>query len=171
MDYWRTTGLQYAISYPQKRDMERSCMKRKEMMPLEYPLKVKVGVALAALLSLWGTFEHFAIESAHQERYRDPYEIAAQFSRFADFRAAVPEKAILGYITDIAPGSVTADAMFNGAQYVLAPRILRKSTEGYDLVLGNFTRPGDFVAIGRQHRLNLERDFGSGVVLFRKEAR
>jgi hypothetical protein len=34
-------------------------------------------------------------------------------------------------------------------------------------VLGNFSKPVDFAQIERENRLNLVRDFGLGVVLFR----
>jgi hypothetical protein len=55
-----------------------------------------------------------------------------------------------------------------GAQYVLAPRLIEKGATD-DRVIGNFTRPADFAALGQSYRLRLERDFGNGVVLFRKE--
>jgi hypothetical protein len=145
-------------------------MNRSKAARLNDGIAAKVGVALAALLSLWGSFQYYRFESAYQQQYRDPYLISAQFSRFADVQAVVPEKAILGYLTDLAPGGVVSNAMFDGAQYVLAPRILQKSTR-YDLVLGNFARPGDFAGMGRVLGLSVERDFGNGVVLFRREAR
>lgn len=60
--------------------------------------------------------------------------------------------------------------MFLAAQYTLAPRLLDKKIN-YQQVLGNFTRPADFAAIGRQYGLTLQRDFGPGVVLYRGDAR
>jgi hypothetical protein len=144
-------------------------MKKGDAARIEYPLAVQAAVALAALLSLWGSFEYSGLESAYQQQFHDPYQIAAQSTRFAQLQAAVPEQAILGYLTDADPGSILADAMFNGAQYALSPRLLQKNP-ALDLVLGNFTKPGDFAAIGRSHGLRVERDFGSGVVLFRKES-
>ena len=145
-------------------------MKKNEIAQMEYPLAAKAAVAVAALLSLWGSFEYSGLESAYQQQFRDPYQIAAQFSRLDSVQSVIPEKAILGYLTDAVPGSVVGDAMFNGAQYVLAPRVLQRGA-AFDLVLGNFTKPGDFAALGRAQGLRLERDFGNGVVLFRREAR
>jgi hypothetical protein len=145
-------------------------MKKSETAQIDYPLAAKAAVALAALLSLWGSFEYSGLESAYQQQFHDPYQVAAQFSRFEGVQSAIPEKAMLGYLTDAVPGSVVGDAMFNGAQYVLAPRVLQKGA-AFDLVLGNFTKPGDFAAVGRAQGLRLERDFGNGVVLFRREAR
>jgi hypothetical protein len=145
-------------------------MKKVETAQVDYPMAAKAAVALAALLSLWGSFEYSGLESAYQQQFRDPYQVAAQFSRLERVQSAIPEKAVLGYLTDAVPGSVVGDAMFNGAQYVLAPRVLQKGV-AFDLVLGNFTKPGDFAAVGRAQGLGLERDFGNGVVLFRREAR
>jgi hypothetical protein len=50
----------------------------------------------------------------------------------------------------------------------LAPRLLEKTTN-HQQVLGNFTRPADFAAIGRQYGLSLQHDFGNGVVLYRRD--
>jgi hypothetical protein len=80
----------------------------------------------------------------------------------------VSANAILGYLTDIPTEDILATSMFLAAQYELAPRILQKS-DAFDAVLGNFTRPADFASLGRQHGLRLDRDFGNGVVLFRRE--
>ena len=135
-----------------------------------YPVRVKAGIALAALLCLWGTFEYYSSETSYVQQYRDPYRVADQFTRLDGIRAAVPADAILGYVNDLEFGNVTADAMFQSAQYVLAPRILRKGPEN-DVVLGNFTRPADFAAFGRERGLRMERDFGNGVVLYRREKR
>ena len=84
--------------------------------------------------------------------------------------SGIPADAVLGYLTDAAPGSEVSDSMFLAAQYTLAPRLLDKKTN-YRQVLGNFTRPADFAAIGRQYGLSLQRDFGNGVVLFGGDAR
>jgi len=142
-----------------------------EATPLSRPLAVKAAVVLAALTSLWGAFEYLGFESSYQRQYADPYQVGAQFSRFEAFQARVPENAVMGYLTDLAPGSVAAEAMFGSAQYVLAPRLLEKTPAGHDLVLGNFAKPGDFLTLGLPYGLRLEQDFGNGVVLFRKESR
>ena len=105
-----------------------------------------------------------------QSQSRDPYKVADQASRFASLRASVPENAILGYVTDVDDIQPLASAMLFSAQYTLAPRLLQKGAASRDLVLGNFTKPADFAAFGQQRGLKLERDFGNGVILFRKEA-
>jgi hypothetical protein len=95
--------------------------------------------------------------------------VAAQAARLAGLSAIVPNDAVLGYITDLEPGSPSAWAMFNAAQYTLAPRILLQNNTAQNLVLGNFARPADFSAIGRRHGISIERDFQNGIVLFRRD--
>lgn len=127
-------------------------------------------MVLAAVMSLWGVFEYSRFESVYQQQFRDPYKVSAQFSRLAGVRDAVPENAIIGYVTDLPRGTITDNATFDGAQYVLAPRMLQRTTSS-DWVLGDFAKPDDFASIGRKYGLRMERDFGEGVVLFRKEGR
>jgi hypothetical protein len=128
------------------------------------------GVAITTLLCLWGSFASYGVESEYQKLYRDPYLVSAQFTRFAAALSAIPENAEIGYITDAQRGSAAGSAMFLSAQYVLAPRLLKKGAAA-TLVLGNFTRPADYTAVGRSQglRLRLQQDFGEGVVLFRKD--
>jgi hypothetical protein len=137
---------------------------------VEFPFATKAGVLVAAVLAMWGVFEYFGFEESYQEQSRDPYQIAGQATRLETFRDAVAADAVLGYLTDAAPGSVVSDSMFLAAQYALAPRLLDKKTN-YQHVLGNFTRPADFAAIGRQYGLSVQRDFGEGVVLYTGDAR
>jgi hypothetical protein len=150
-------------------------MAKVETPRVEYPFATKAGILVAAVLALWGVLGYFGSEGSYQEQYRDPFQIAAQSARLEGFRDAVAADAVLGYLTDAAPGSVVSDSMFLAAQYALAPRLVAKETNdkktNYQQVLGNFTRPADFAALGRQYGLNLERDFGNGVVLYRGDSR
>jgi hypothetical protein len=136
---------------------------------VNYPPRVRVGVAVAVALSMWGVVEYFGFETAYQRQSRDPYQVAAQATRLEGLPPLVPEDAILGYMTDLELGTPSAWAMFNAAQYALAPRILRQDTSQTH-VLGNFAHPADFAALGRQHGLSIERDFHNGIVLFRKDS-
>jgi hypothetical protein len=134
----------------------------------EFSFRHKVAVAAAALLSVWGTLQYFQFETEFQKQPPDPYQIHAQAARFEGVIAATPENAELGYLTDAPAGSVADGALFAGAQYALAPRLLQRYT-AQDRALGSFGRPADFAEVGRAKGLRVERDFGSGVVLFRKE--
>lgn len=110
----------------------------------------------------------FESENARNKAQRDPYMAGAQDARFAALAEAVPQDAELGYLSDAEAGSVLAQTLLYGAQYALAPRLVRDGA-GPLWTLGNFTRPLDYAAFGAPHGLKVERDFGNGVVLFRKE--
>ncbi len=133
----------------------------------QYPGKILAGVAGAVILCLWGSFSFYEFESAYQQQNRDTFMVGAQVTRFAGLMNTVPENALIGYMTDAAAGSVVENAMFLSAQYTLAPRLLDHGT-AREWVLGNFTRAADFAALGQAQGLQLQQDFGNGVVLYRK---
>ena len=137
------------------------------MKSARYPGRIIAGVAGAVMLCLWGSFAFYEFQSAYQQQSRDTFMVAAQATRFAGLMGAVPENAVLGYMTDAAAGSVVENAMFLSAEYTLAPRLLDHGTVG-EWVLGNFTRPADFAALGQAQGLQMQRDFGNGVVLYRR---
>ena len=127
------------------------------------PAPVKAAVTIAAALSLWGTIAYYGSPTGKQ-----PYEIPAQAARLEALHAALTEDAVLGYVTDLQPGSVLASTAFNATQYILAPRLLWQDA-ARPRVLGNFNHPADFAAFGQARGLRIERDFGQGVILYRKE--
>ena|ERR1700722_19565385 len=134
-----------------------------------YPRRVRAGVAGAILLSTWGAVQYFGFESGYEKAFRDPYQVLVQTQRLADARAAIPEDAVLGYVTDLEPGSLVASSIFNISLYALAPRMLKPDTNE-TLVLGNFSHPLDYADVGRRQGLRIERDFQNGIILFRKES-
>lgn len=134
--------------------------------PERYPLAVMAGIVVVSLLCLWGSSESYDLESAYRQRPSIPDRMT-QFTRFEPVVSAVPEHAELGYLTD-EHLRTTGGAIFLGAQYVLAPRLLERGL-ARELVLGVFSRPADFAAAGERRGLRLQQDFGYGVVLFRKE--
>jgi len=135
---------------------------------VKYPFAAIAGVTAAALLCVAGAFQYYQFESEYQRQSPDPYQISAQFLRLAPVEAAVPRAAVMGYLTDAPPGSVVDSALIASAEYVLAPRLVIRDT-AHDWVLGNFTQPADFAALGRRAGLRVQQDFGNGVVLFRKD--
>lgn len=132
------------------------------------PMRMTAGLMAACLVCLWGALEYSAAESEYQHQNHDPYLVADQATRFAAFESSVPRNAILGYLSDAAAGSVADSTLFTSAAYTLAPRLVERGVDR-EYVLGNFTRPADFAALGRSHGLRMQQDFGNGVVLFRKE--
>lgn len=144
-------------------------MSRNARRPRSLPARIYLGLLSAVLLSLWGAFSYYDAETAEQARAenRDPYRIQAARDRFADFLQAVEPGAVLGYISDARPGTVAAGAWFAAAQYAVAPRLLLTGADRRQ-VLGNFHRASNASAAGAKYGLQVDRDFGDGVVLFRK---
>jgi hypothetical protein len=132
--------------------------------------RVRWGFLAAVLLCLPGLLVTRRLESDAQLSLADPYMVGMQAERLAGVQAAVPPGAILGYVTDLDGGSTAAQAIFNSAQYTLAPRLLAPGVKR-EWVLGNFARPADFDAFGRSRGLQMVRDFGNGVVLYKGAAR
>jgi hypothetical protein len=101
-------------------------------------------------------------------------EISAYERRFAELRAMLPDRGIVGYLgtpapTGASPQEANAAALLHFrryllAQYTLAPILLNESTEP-ELVVGNFD-PG--AVLPPPAGLRLLRDFGDGLVLFRR---
>jgi hypothetical protein len=100
-------------------------------------------------------------------------EISAYDHRFDGVKSLLPSRGVVGYVSDplspeaaAQPGDTTALRHFRRyllAQYALAPRLLVESTRP-EFVIGNFARdipPSD-------PGLQVVRDFGNGVVLYRR---
>lgn len=136
-------------------------------MKPRFPVRFHIAAAVAALLPLWGAVAFYDVQKIYNA-LGDPYMVDAQAPRFRGLAAEVPEDAVLGYISNADPASALAGALRYSAQYTLAPRLLREGP-GPVRTLGNFTHPLDYAAFGATHGLRVERDFGNGVVLFRKE--
>jgi hypothetical protein len=131
-------------------------------------MRLTAGIAIATLLCIGGSLAFYSRESEFQERNRDQFLISAQERTYAPLAAMLPADAEVGYLSDAEPGSAAASSLFLSAQYLLAPRLLVNSPDR-PWVIGNFGRPGDFAAMGRARGLRLERDFGDGLILYRKE--
>jgi hypothetical protein len=99
-------------------------------------------------------------------------EISLYEHRFQELRTVLPERGIVGYqghpeLTTALPGQGLAHLHFQRfllTQYALAPVLLVEGTEP-EFVVGNFD-PGAVPPLPQG--LQLVRDFGNGVLLFRR---
>jgi hypothetical protein len=135
--------------------------------------RTRLGLALVLFYALVSGAAWLKLAASATGRAA-PDEISTYERRFQEVRAALPAQGVVGYLgrTDTA-GRSPAERETSSlrdfkhyllAQYSLAPVVLIESTEP-DFVLGNFdpertpSTPAGF---------RIERDFGSGLVLFRR---
>jgi len=130
---------------------------------VRYPPKTIAGLALVALLSLYGTIEFYSEQLERNRTLKDPYHIAIQVERLERVRRELPPNTPLGYVSDIQPDSATILA----TQFAVAPLLLVGSAP-HEWVLGNFSKPQDYAEFGRAHGLMLVKEFANGVVLYRQ---
>jgi hypothetical protein len=128
-----------------------------------YPLRTIAGLGLAALLSFYGTIEFYSEQADRNRTLKDPYRIATQVQRLEPVRRELPPNTPLGYISDIQPDSATILTV----QFAVAPMLLVGNAP-HEWVLGNFSRPQNYVEFGRAHGLTLVKEFANGVVLYRQ---
>lgn len=121
-----------------------------------------LGLTIATLLSLYATVDFYGKQIELNKTQKDAYQIGAQELRFAALKRQLGPDTVAGYLSDVAdPGILLS------AQHALAPVMLVDNAP-YQFVVGNFSRPMDYAAFGRERKLVLVRDFGNGVILFRK---
>ena len=138
----------------------------------------RVWIAVLAVMLYAGAstvrWVHRATERPARSR---PDGISAYERRFNELRPLLPDSGVVGYLgdpepTDPSSTEATAAALlyfrrYLLAQYSLAPLLLIKSTEP-EFVVGNFEA-------GAIHPtptgFRVMRDFGDGVVLFRRSGR
>jgi hypothetical protein len=139
-------------------------------VPLRYSAFALAGAGAAlamALLACLGLYQYAATTT------RDTYGVAAQQDRLRRLDSELPREIVLGYLSDLPEGSAEDQALFFGARYVLAPRLLVRARRpgGSEWVLGNFAREVDPAPYAAAHGLRVAKLYGPGLVLFRGEAR
>jgi hypothetical protein len=130
-------------------------------------VRVYAAIALAAALCLWCFIHYYTARSHTNQTSPDPYMIRDQLARYEGLRTALPQDAVIGYTSDLRPEDTRSTLLFLGAQYALAPRIV-VDDDRHEWVLGNFSVPADFAALGAPRGLHVVRDFGNGVILYRR---
>jgi hypothetical protein len=124
------------------------------------------GAALVGLVAVTlASSGHLLIRTLREHaRAGGPDALDRYEARLAPLRAALPRHGVIGYLSD----RPEADKEFVLAQHALAPLVLVRSTDP-GLIVGNFFDPAAGARIARQRAdLVLLRDFGSGLMLFRR---
>jgi hypothetical protein len=143
------------------------------MTPSRNPWLLLIGACLLSVLALVGSFNARRELSDEQRAYRDPYRVNVQSQRFGQAGELLPARGVVGYVSDMEFTSTAGLAAFLTAQYTLAPRALvaAASAQRPEWVVGNFAHPQDYAATGSPLGLQVVRDFGEGVVVYRRAAR
>lgn len=147
-------------------------MAKQQTPPPSASIGALATVALVTLLALFGALNYYGFLGEYSSAHTDPYEIGAQQSRFEQALAAVPPGARLGYLSDL-PAGDQETAAFNIARYVIAPRLLVETggAATTEWVIGDFTGVGSPASIGAAHNLRLVKEYGNGLVLYRRNSR
>jgi hypothetical protein len=135
---------------------------------VRYPFWLTAGTGAVVLLCLFTAFQAYRSTDAYARAYQDPYMINAQPERVRQAIPYLPDKAQVGYLSDVSFEVATGSAAYFGVMYALAPRLVTRSADHHEWVVGNFSHPLDYAAAGREHHLELVKDFGNGIVLFRR---
>jgi hypothetical protein len=135
--------------------------------------RTRLGLALLLLYALASGAAWLKLATSTTGRTA-PDEISIYERRFDGLRAALPARGVVGYLGRTDPAgrthaerdasSLLAFKRYLLAQYALAPVVLIESTEP-DLVVGNFDQGR---APSTPAGFRIERDFGNGLVLFRR---
>ncbi len=90
----------------------------------------------------------------------------AMEERLSELKDILPPRGVVGYISNVESWGYW-EARCVLTQYVLAPVVVERGAER-ELVIGNFDNPPELVDILREYHLTLVRDFGNGIMLFKK---
>lgn len=137
---------------------------------VRYPFWLTAGIGGVVLLCVFTAFGTYRSGDAYARDNQDPYMIQAQPERLREAVRYLPDNAVIGYLSDLPFDAVPGQAAHFGVMYALAPRLVTRSADGQEWVVGNFSHPLDYAAAGRAHHLELVKDFGNGIVLFRRRA-
>jgi hypothetical protein len=137
-----------------------------------YPLPVLLVVGAVGFMSLWGCLDFYRSVKLRNSMNNDPYDVAVQLERFRGPDSLLPRTALVGYISDVPFDEARGSAAFFGAQYALAPRILVELSEEQkpEWVLGNFSKLTDYEALASLDQLAVVKDFGRGLIVFRRRS-
>ncbi len=131
-------------------------------------IRVPAGAAAVAALAVFASLNSYQVSQQVSARFPDAYGVAAAAGRMDGALQMIPPAAVIGYLSDLPFDQPGGAAGFMAAQHAVAPRALVNDKSQGEWVLGNFAHPGDFAALGAEAGLTMVRDFGNGVVVYRR---
>lgn len=127
------------------------------------------AVLFVSAVSLFSAARLFVGVSDYYPHAPKPDSITEFTSRFSTLRTMLPNRGVIGYITDpgVSPADANAKAEFYLTQYALAPVIVSASPDSH-YVIGNFHQPISTGSL-QDRGFKLIREFGSGIALLENE--
>jgi len=129
------------------------------------------GICIVFLICFTASLDFFEVTKALYEQSPDPWGVGQQEERFAAVRADLGAPSLVGYYSDVRFEQKGGQAVFFSALYTMAPHLLvaDPSDPKVELVIGNFHQRPDLGELERKRGLKLVKDYGRGVMLFRRE--
>ena len=81
--------------------------------------KAIVGLAVAALLSIYSTLDFYGKQIERNKTQKDSYQIGAQEGRFEVLKRELPAQPVVGYVSDLPEVGILLSA-----QYALAASVV-----------------------------------------------
>ena len=133
----------------------------------EYQKRVRAGGGLLLLVAVFS-----CLETLRTDRWAPKaIDVPVSEARVQSVRNDLPQHGTIGYLGDEVPPGEDSNPYYHEffhIQYALAPVILVDSQD-YPLVLGDFHEPVNYERISKL-KLALVKDYGNGVMLFRRSS-
>jgi len=131
---------------------------------------LRIAAALA-LVSAWAAGGRNDLRTSYWAWLKrlKPSAVAQTEQRLRPAGAVLPRHGVVGYLSDEDSYTTPGMRRYYLTQYALAPLVVSRSTRK-EFVLGNFREPSKAAELARQNGLSLERDFGDGLMIFRRKA-
>jgi hypothetical protein len=130
---------------------------------LEPNKKITARVVAVAALCVLSTGRFASQTAGADSSGGGQISISEYENRFRDVRNILPERGVIGYLSD---GGHDETLSYYLTQYALAPVVVDHSLQ-HPLVVGNFTDRSATRARTWPHDLVVVQDFGNGIVLLR----
>jgi hypothetical protein len=139
--------------------------------PPRYQARALIGAGAAAALALFACLIFYQYAAAYNRSNRDSFQISLETESLRPVDALIPRDATVGFLSDLPFEDTHGAALFFGAQYALAPRLLVDASSPLQpkWVVGVFSQTFDPDRIAATHRLRVFRVVGPGVAVFQRE--
>jgi hypothetical protein len=118
---------------------------------VRYPAWLPAGIAaIAFCIALQG----YSLSDSNARVSPDPYMINVQPERLREAISRLPDRAVIGYLSDLDFAASSGQAAYFGVMYALAPRLLTRSADHAEWVVGNFSHPLDYAVTAAPHHLD-----------------